>query len=376
MRPLKILRILPVGYSRELLIYIQSIPNFKNLNYSHQKDILIKYAPSHLNSFSKCMRNLGHECDEIIFDLEVNRKKWAQENDAEFNEHSWKFDTLMCQIQKYKPDVLFLQGHNFFPYWIRFRLKEIFPFLKKIVIFTGFPGVSSDFKDVDHIFCCLPNIKDDFINAGCNASLAYYYFDEDVLFNLSENCAKSRDIECSFMGTSGYGGHWEAHISRYKLLDKIAQKIPIHLWVSEAEYCSANPIENYKPLLFKYPQNAKEACIGLDMYNVLGRSRINFNKHTDAANGDVGNMRMFEATGMGACLLNDNGYNLNDIFEVDREIVTYKSEEECMEKLDYLIQNPKEAEKIGEAGKKRTLKDHTLQKRCSELSMHIEKLFD
>ena len=47
-----------------------------------------------------------------------------------------------------------------------------------------------------------------------------------------------------------------------------------------------------------------------------------------------------------------------------------------MEKLDYLIQNPKEAEKIGEAGKKRTLKDHTLQKRCSELSMHIEKLFD
>jgi spore maturation protein CgeB len=85
---------------------------------------------------------------------------------------------------------------------------------------------------------------------------------------------------------------------------------------------------------------------------------------------------MFEATGMGACLLNDNGNNLNDIFEVDREIVTYKSEEECMEKLDYLIQNPKEAEKIGEAGKKRTLKDHTLQKRCSELSMHIEKLFD
>ena len=47
--------------------------------------------------------------------------------------------------------------------------------------------------------------------------------------------------------------------------------------------------------------------------------------HADLSNGCVGNMRMFEATGMGSCLLNDYGSNLSELFEDGKEISSKKS---------------------------------------------------
>tara|TARA_B100001093_G_C26857837_1_gene1028290 strand:+ start:4285 stop:5412 length:1128 start_codon:yes stop_codon:yes gene_type:complete len=375
MRPLKILRILPLGYLNLVEAYIKSIPNFKELSYQEQKISLIKYAPAHVNSFSECMRNLGHECDEILFDLECNRKKWASENKASFNDHSWKFDTMMEQIIAYKPDVIYMQGHNFFPYWIRIRLKEIVPSLKKIVIYTGFPGKSSDFKDIDHIFCCIPSIQKGFQDAGCQSSLVYYYFDQNVHNNINLTHLE-QDIDCSFLGTSGYGGHWQAHISRYQLLDELAKHSNIQMWLNEGSKFIVPEVEDYRPLREKYPNLTHSPRTGLDMYKILGESKVTINRHTNAANGDVGNMRMFEATGMGTCLLNDKGNNLSDIFEDDKEIVTYSSSDECIEKLTYLHNNPKVAKVIACAGQKRTLSEHSLQKRCEQLSHTIQSLFN
>ena len=82
MRSLRVLRILPLGYSHLVYKHINKIPEFNELSYAEQKKELIRYAPSHLNSFSECLQNLGHECTEIIFDLEENRIKWALENNA------------------------------------------------------------------------------------------------------------------------------------------------------------------------------------------------------------------------------------------------------------------------------------------------------
>ena len=375
MRSLRVLRILPLGYSPLVYKHINKIPEFNELSYAEQKRELIRYAPSHLNSFSECLQNLGHECTEIIFDLEVNRIKWALENNAPYNEHSWKFDTMMAEILDFKPDVIYMQGHNFFPYWIRIRLKELVPSLKKIVIYTGFPGKSEDFKDVDHIFCCIPSIEKSFLKAGCNASVAYYYFDQNITDNLS-SLSEERPIPCSFIGTSGYGGDGRAHISRYHLLNELAKRRNVQMWLNEDAKTNVHEGDDYRPLKEKYPNVVSDSCTGLDMYKILGESNITINRHTNAANGDVGNMRMFEATGMGACILNDSGGNIQDIFEEDAEIVTYSSNEECIEKLTYLLNHPEQAREIGEAGQRRTLKDHSLQKRCEEISLTIQALFN
>src|SRR5205814_3328492 len=46
---------------------------------------------------------------------------------------------------------------------------------------------------------------------------------------------------------------------------------------------------------------------GVDMYQVLQRSRITLNSHIDMAGNEAGNVRLFESTGVGTFLLTEIG---------------------------------------------------------------------
>ena len=56
------------------------------------------------------------------------------------------------------------------------------------------------------------------------------------------------------------------------------------------------------------------------------------------------------------------------VYEVGKEIVTYRDEIDCAKKIEYLLNHPEEAEKIRRAGRGRALRDHTWEKR-------VEKVF-
>jgi spore maturation protein CgeB len=84
-------------------------------------------------------------------------------------------------------------------------------------------------------------------------------------------------------------------------------------------------------------------------------------------------LRLYEATGMGALLLTDWKDDLGDIFETDREVVTYRSPEECAEKARYYLDHPDERAAIAEAGQRRTLRDHTWLKRMEEFVGIVER---
>ena len=64
---------------------------------------------------------------------------------------------------------------------------------------------------------------------------------------------------------------------------------------------------------------------GLEMYRKLAESKITLNCHEEIAGNYASNMRLYKATGMGACLITDWKENLPNIFEPDLEIVIYRS---------------------------------------------------
>jgi hypothetical protein len=103
---------------------------------------------------------------------------------------------------------------------------------------------------------------------------------------------------------------------------------------------------------------------GLEMYRTLRDSRVTLNSHIELSRGSASNMRLFEATGAGACLLTDWKPNLGELFESDSEVVSYRSIEECLEKAKWLLAHPVEAEQIARRGQARTLRDHTFDKRA------------
>ncbi|MEO7634584.1 MAG: glycosyltransferase, partial [Sphingomicrobium sp.] len=94
---------------------------------------------------------------------------------------------------------------------------------------------------------------------------------------------------------------------------------------------------------------------------------VTLNSHIDISATSASNMRLFEATGVGTCLLTDRKDNLTILFEPDREVVTYGSAEEAVEKYRYLASHPKERVAIAAAGQKRALRDHNFDKRAARI---------
>ena len=86
-------------------------------------------------------------------------------------------------------------------------------------------------------------------------------------------------------------------------------------------------------------------------------------------------MRLFEATGMGACLITDWKENLSELFEPGKEVVAYRSGEECLDLIRYYKARDDARERIAEAGHARCLRDHTYQQRMSDLAALLERYF-
>jgi hypothetical protein len=75
--------------------------------------------------------------------------------------------------------------------------------------------------------------------------------------------------------------------------------------------------------------------------------------------------RLFESTGRGAFTIFPYIKGLEDLFEIDKEIVTYEFENfaELRRKIDHYLNNDEEREAIRRAGHERTKRDHTYLKR-------------
>ena len=121
-----------------------------------------------------------------------------------------------------------------------------------------------------------------------------------------------------------------------------------------------------------YPSRCHEPLFGSAYHRMIWNSKIVFNIHSTAAGNTVDNMKMFEVTGIGSCLLTDTGTNMKDLFVEDKEIVTYRSVDEAIEKVRYLTDNPEVTRQIADAGHKRTLRDHTVKNRCQQINEIIQ----
>jgi spore maturation protein CgeB len=83
--------------------------------------------------------------------------------------------------------------------------------------------------------------------------------------------------------------------------------------------------------------------------------------------------RLFEATGVGTLLVTDWKVNLHEMFEVGKEVIAYRTFEECLEMIRYYLGHDEEREAIARAGQQRTLRDHTYYKRMQELVDIVRK---
>jgi spore maturation protein CgeB len=159
---------------------------------------------------------------------------------------------------------------------------------------------------------------------------------------------------------------------KYKLLEtrsnlcRIVKKV---LPFNKLDYW-ANPSNLPTPplaLSSNFERKIKKPLYGHGMFEKLSSYKIALNYHNQHTGDNACNMRLFEATGVGCALLTDYKSDLSDYFEEGKEIFSYKSYDDLIEKINYMIANPKDIEVISKNAQKRCLKNHNTQNQINLL---------
>ncbi len=262
---------------------------------------------------------------------------------------------LRAQIEDFRPDLVLNQDVFHVDTSLMRRIKAVGnPILIGQVGIE--PSRGQDWTVYDLMVSQLPATVKAFRALGIRSEVNHLAFEPAVLDALPETPAQ--DIDVSFVGTVSAD-----HQQRIALLEAVAKRYDLKLWGRLPQSLSAS-----SPLHRCF----QGEVWGVEMYQVLRRSRIALNSHIDLAGREAGNMRLFEATGVGAFLLTDFKDNLDTLFAPNREVAAWCSIDECLTTIDRLLGNDECRARIARAGQSRTLGQHTYRHRTAEILGYIE----
>jgi hypothetical protein len=264
---------------------------------------------------------------------------------------------LLAQIEEFRPDLVVNQDVFHVGTELIRRIRSIGS--PTIIGQVGIvPSRGEDWKVYDLMISLLPAVVRSFQTLGIRAEVNHLAFEPAVLDALP--AAPAADIDVSFVGTVSVD-----HQQRIQLLEAVAGRYDLKLWGNRPQTLPAS-----SPLHRCF----QGEVWGVDMYQVLRRSRITLNSHIDLAGREAGNMRLFEATGVGAFLLTDFKDNLDTLFAPDKEVAVWRSIDDCLDVIGRMIGNDDGRTAIARAGHARTMAQHTYRHRAAEILKFVEVL--
>jgi len=362
--------------------FIQKCPQHEALSYEDIKDRFFFQAYGLSNFYETQLALLGNITDTIVPSFDLMQEKWRAVHGFR---GLTRFATVLEQLVALQPEVLYIEDIFFFS---EIELDQIRSKVKSLRLVYGFLGSAyaestlRRMRKYDFIVTCTNELADEFRAAGIDDERT------DISFfgalTSGEQFHNGRNEILQYLVTHGVD---------IKLFSEVTQgtdhlRIPIQAVakavgaISRLGYFSAledlsivRKVRGWVPresmvVDRRVQERIRRPLFGLDMYKALSTSTVTFNSHIKRSR-LARNMRLFEATGVGTCLLTDWRENMADMFEDGKEVVNYRSAEDCLAKVQWLVQNPDEAGRIGAAGQRKCLEEHTYKNRASRLDQII-----
>jgi len=153
-------------------------------------------------------------------------------------------------------------------------------------------------------------------------------------------------------------------------LSKVIKSTKLDYW-SDRE----NLPSNAQLVSAKFASSVRSPRYGIAMFELLASYDTALNYHNLHTGNNACNMRLFETTGLGCALLTDAKDDLSEYFEVGKEILTYDSFVDLVEKVKYLQNNPSEVKKLGENAQRRTIECHNIDIQISRFIKILKNNF-
>jgi hypothetical protein len=307
------------------------------------------------DAYSYNLKRLGHEAHEVVANCASLQHAWAREHRLAPGAapRGRPSDAIVLgQADEYRPDVIYVQNLRYLRSRTLRRLRRTGASIVGQI--ASKPPSPRRLRLFDLLLTSFPHFVDVFRRIGVPAEYFRIGFDERVLDRLKADGAPASTEAAVFVGALNCTQHRQGNA----LLERAAARAPIDFWGYGAR---GWPVGS--PLVTRYHGEAW----GIEMYRVLRAARIAVNRHIALAGKYANNMRLYEATGVGAMLLTEAKDNLGDLFEPGTEVETYATEEELVEKTNYYLQHEEKRRAIAAAGQARALHDHTYARRMTEL---------
>jgi hypothetical protein len=339
-------------YDTYLHTFYKNNPGLSKQSCAQQMSALKEDHFGHWASYADEFVKLGVEAELIIPNCQPLQEAWARENNIKYPRDDWNFSIALSQVKSIKPDIFYIS--SMFEYYDGF-LKEVKKHVRKVFgwINCAMPA-GLNLTNFKLLLTAVPHFAEGFRNAGVPSEILGSAFDSSILRSLGS--ATNKDIDFSFIGSLT-----RHHTKRIKMIKELMDDTDL-LFFGDGISLIPDNRNFFQKLTSKssYKQRQREAVWGLEMYRTLKRSKITFNAHIDISKQFIGNMRTYEATGVGTLLLTDGMHAPQKNFN-DDEVVYYDTIEDAIEKVKYYLAHEKERAAIAAKGQQRTLTEYNYE---------------
>jgi hypothetical protein len=319
----------------------------------------------------------GLELMEVVLNCKPLQEQWSSENGLVVEGADWMLRILCEQVQRFDPEVLIFHDQEYLD--ADFQAEVLRHCRPRLVV--AWDGIArcdaARFANCHLVLTNFPFVRDFYRSAGLRAEVLPYSFHADIAERVG---TLERIYPLTFAGSLVVRS--DLHVRRLRLVGELAKRFPLTVratgsilqwkWTERTQRRRLRHFHWSEAMdVHRLGRANLGAVHGLPMYRFFGESLVTFNVHIDNARNVASNMRLFEASGMGACLLTDGADGMEEYFEPDKEIVLYGSRSEAVEKARWLLDNPEKARAIGDAGFQRTMRDHTFEKRIPLLESFL-----
>jgi spore maturation protein CgeB len=330
-----------------------------SMSYEEHLNFLLDDYFGSFGSYCRHFQRIGHDANLVIGNDYKLQQKWLDENNINIKANKkTKQSIVLLQVEKFTPDVFFMG--SMFDYYSTF-LNQVSNITENIFTWIACPYAKDlDFRNIKCVLTSSIKYVHTFRSMGIDSELLGAGFDEDILYKIKD---KRKIYNTSFIG--GLSSIHQERVDSLNELLKSKDDIAIFGYGLNKSFLGLfrSPLEKaYKGELW-----------GLSMYEVLSRSSHTLNFHIKEADGLSANMRMYEATGCGTLLFTEESSNLHDLFEPNKEVISYKNIDDLKAKLTYYDEHKKEAHTIANAGQKKCLLEYGYNKRILEFEKIILK---
>jgi spore maturation protein CgeB len=373
-------------YPEYLKWFYSRHPDLRQKTYAEQHAALMADGFALSDTWSRYLRSPdgSFHVTEIVINAESLQKQWAREQGVAYRDESWMADIFLAQLKFVQPRVLYAHAHELGPTW-RQQCRELVSGPLFILTYDGIglnkPVVA---EGADMVVSCLSSSTHYYRSIGVSSYLMRFGFDAAVLSRINRALAP-RNL--TFIGGLALQ---VGHQDRARVLDRLAKCTELDHWISGVpsdkrmlrQWLGLARDRKWRTFA-TYPRAALAArnlrdttqgtLFGMEMFSQLAASKLTLNVHIAAAKGEAANIRLFESTGVGTCLLTDWKQNLAELFEPDHEVVTFRSVDEAVEKIRYLLDHEADRRAIAERGHRRTLSQHSYASRLEELGDELAR---